>query len=115
MGRICQNCGRGIGYGNAVSHAKNRTKRIFKPNLQKLKVMKNGNTVRVKLCTRCIQRLKMDRRLGQYKLIQYVNAEKEVKQAVAGILEKIEEKKEVKEKIVKEQEELKIEDIVGKK
>ena len=40
-------------YGNKVSHAKNRTKRIFKPNLHSARVVVGGVSKRVKLCTKC--------------------------------------------------------------
>ena len=40
-------------YGHNVSHAKNRTRRIFKPNLHSAKVLINGAYKRVKLCTKC--------------------------------------------------------------
>jgi large subunit ribosomal protein L28 len=45
-------------YGHKVSHAKNRTNRIFAPNLHLAKVMMKGVTARVKLCTKCLRVLK---------------------------------------------------------
>lgn len=54
-----------------VSHAKNRLKRLFKPNLQKLKVLRNGVEIRVKFCTGCIKRLKKDGRMGVYAFLKY--------------------------------------------
>ncbi|OGG16913.1 50S ribosomal protein L28 [Candidatus Gottesmanbacteria bacterium RIFCSPHIGHO2_02_FULL_39_14] len=114
MALICQHCGRGIGYGHAVSHAKNRTRRIFKPNIQKLKVLKNGISVRLKLCTSCIQRLKKDKYLGQFRLIQYLQADQTVKEEMAKIVKKPTVES-VKVEEEKRGEELKIEDIVGKK
>lgn len=53
MAAICFNCGKGIMYGHNVSHAKNRTRRIFRPNLHSAKVLINGGYKRVKLCTKC--------------------------------------------------------------
>ena len=50
----CDNCNKGIMYGNKVSHAKNRSKRTFKPNLHMKKIMFNGKSIRAKLCTSCI-------------------------------------------------------------
>lgn len=58
MAMICDNCGKGIMYGNKVSHAKNRSKRTFKPNLHKKRVMLNGRSVTAKLCTTCIRLFK---------------------------------------------------------
>jgi large subunit ribosomal protein L28 len=42
-------------YGHNVSHSKRRTNRIFKPNLQKKKVMIGSVVKQVKLCTNCIK------------------------------------------------------------
>lgn len=53
MAMMCDNCGKGIMYGNLVSHAKNRTKRTFKPNLHKKTVVFNGKKINAKLCTKC--------------------------------------------------------------
>ncbi len=39
MSRICELTGKGRMTGNNVSHAKNRTKRVFLPNLQKVTLM----------------------------------------------------------------------------
>lgn len=58
MAMICDNCGKGIMYGNKVSHAKNRSKRTFKPNLHKKRVVLNGRVVNAKLCTTCIKLFK---------------------------------------------------------
>lgn len=69
MAYKCDNCDKGKIYGHMVSHAKNRLGRIFKPNLQKLKVLKNGVMVRVKFCTGCIKRLNKDGRMGSFALV----------------------------------------------
>ena len=116
MAMRCQNCGRGVGYGNAVSHAKNRVKRLFKPNLQKLKVLKDGEIRRVKLCTNCIQRLKKDRQFGPFRLISYIKEDREIKEAMAKAAKIEVPVAAVKEDAAKKKAEaMKIEDIVGKK
>lgn len=51
----CDNCTKGIMWGHRVSHAKNRTNHIFKPNLQYTRVLVNGKKVRMRLCTKCIK------------------------------------------------------------
>jgi large subunit ribosomal protein L28 len=56
MALVCFNCGKGVMYGHNVSHAKNRTRKIFKPNLHSAKIEVSGTNKRVKLCTKC-QRL----------------------------------------------------------
>lgn len=54
----CANCNKGVMYGHKVSHAKNRTKRLFKPNLHFARVMFEGKMRRVRLCTKCLRMLK---------------------------------------------------------
>ena len=42
--------------GNNVSHAKNKTKRRWLPNLQKIKVrLQNGTVKYMRVCTQCIK------------------------------------------------------------
>jgi len=45
-------------YGHNVSHAKNRTKRLFKPNLHSIRIVTAGIGKRVRLCTKCLRRFK---------------------------------------------------------
>ncbi len=58
MGAKCYNCGKGVMYGHNVSHAKNRTRKIFKPNLHSARVFVDGSYKRVKLCTKCLRQLR---------------------------------------------------------
>ena len=56
MAKQCDICGKRPQFGNNVSHANNRTRRRFNPNLQRVRVMSpNGATTRKKVCTRCIK------------------------------------------------------------
>ncbi|RLA89116.1 MAG: 50S ribosomal protein L28 [Deltaproteobacteria bacterium] len=55
MARICEICGKGRQVGHNVSHANNKTKRVWFPNLQTVRVEKNGRVVRMRVCTRCIR------------------------------------------------------------
>jgi large subunit ribosomal protein L28 len=57
MARRCQLTGKGPQYGNNVSHAHNRTKRRFLPNLQKKRiwVQELNRYVTVKLSTKAIK------------------------------------------------------------
>lgn len=54
-GLKCGSCGKGVMYGHNVSHAKNRTRRIFKPNLHSAKVVVNGVGKTMRLCTKCLR------------------------------------------------------------
>lgn len=51
----CDFCNKGIMYGHNVSHSKRRTNRIFKPNLQSRKMVINGVSKRMKVCTNCLK------------------------------------------------------------
>ena len=51
----CEICGKGRQVGNNVSHAHNKTKKVWKPNVQRVRAFVNGGVKRVKACTRCIR------------------------------------------------------------
>ncbi|WP_045222552.1 50S ribosomal protein L28 [Desulfonatronum thioautotrophicum] len=56
MSKVCDICGKRPHTGNNVSHANNKTKRRFLPNLQQVRAqMPDGETRRLKVCTRCIR------------------------------------------------------------
>ncbi len=55
MSRMCEICGKKPLVGNNVSHAHNITKRRFKPNLQKVRMLYKGRVKRMVVCTRCIK------------------------------------------------------------
>jgi ribosomal protein L28 len=56
MAYACDNCGKGSDFGNLVSHAKNRTKTIRKPNLHRATVLVRGKAVKQLLCTKCLRK-----------------------------------------------------------
>ena len=56
MAKECEICGKKPMSGNNVSHAHNKTRRVFNPNLQKVRaVNEKGTAGYVKACTRCIR------------------------------------------------------------
>ena len=55
MARVCYVCGKGPATGNNVSHAHNKTRRRWLPNLQKIKFESDGKVRRGYVCTRCIR------------------------------------------------------------
>jgi large subunit ribosomal protein L28 len=56
MARVCELCGKGKQIGHNVSHSNIKTKRQWLPNLQTVKVVKNGTTQKARLCTKCIKK-----------------------------------------------------------
>jgi len=54
----CDYCNKGKMHGQKVSHAKNRSKRVFKPNLHRARIMVDGVKEKLTLCTKCLRTLK---------------------------------------------------------
>ncbi len=55
MARVCYVCGKRPRTGNNVSHANNKTKRRWLPNLQPVRIVTHdGARKRVRVCTSCI-------------------------------------------------------------
>ena len=57
----CYVCDKGASFGNNVSHANNKTRRVWKPNLQVARVQADGKIIKVKVCTRCLAAGKIQR------------------------------------------------------
>lgn len=55
MGKICEICGKRPQAGNNISHAHNKTRRWWYPNLKKVKVNYKGKIRRMSICTRCLR------------------------------------------------------------
>lgn len=55
MANRCEICGKQAMTGNLVSHSNIKTKRVSKPNIQRVKVVVDGTPKRLRVCTRCIR------------------------------------------------------------
>lgn len=55
MARTCEICGKRRGIGNNVSHANNKTKRTWQPNLQTVHAKVGPTAKTITVCTRCIR------------------------------------------------------------
>ena len=55
MAKHCEICGKVGVVGMNVSHANNRTKRRWYPNLQTVRVLVEGAPKRVRVCTQCLK------------------------------------------------------------
>ncbi|MFG3578717.1 50S ribosomal protein L28 [Micromonospora chersina] len=71
MSRRCDVCSKEPGFGNAVSRlgsraqvrrVKSRTSRRWLPNLQSVRTVVDGTPARLKACTSCIKKGKVQRR-----------------------------------------------------
>ncbi len=67
MGKQCEVCGKSVAFGGVIQRRglakkkggvgvkiKGRSKRKFKPNIQRVRVKAGGSTKRMNVCTRCI-------------------------------------------------------------
>ena len=70
MARRCGITGKGVQTGNNVSHAKNRSRRRFLPNLQQASIMSDalGTPIRLRLSTRAIRSIEHKGGLDAYLL-----------------------------------------------
>jgi large subunit ribosomal protein L28 len=59
MAKVCVICGKKPVSGNNISHAHNRTRRRWVPNLQSVRAQVEGRTVRMRVCTTCIKQGKV--------------------------------------------------------
>lgn len=64
MAAYCEICGKGMMSGMKVSHSHIRTKRKWKPNIQRVRVRVNENEIkRMNVCTHCLRSDKVQRTL----------------------------------------------------
>jgi len=51
----CELCEKKPTSGNNVSHANNKTRRVFNPNIQTVRAIVGGAHKRIRVCTRCLR------------------------------------------------------------
>jgi len=70
MSRRCQITGKGVLTGNNVSHANNKTRRRFLPNLQDTSLLSDalGSAVRLRVSTRAIRTIEHNGGIDAYLL-----------------------------------------------
>jgi len=51
----CEICDKTPQFGHNVSHSKRHTNRMWKPNIHKATIIREGRPVRVKICSRCLR------------------------------------------------------------
>ena len=57
----CSICGKGVVFGQAVSHSHRKTNRTWKPNIRKVKAIVEGTPKTVAVCSRCLRSGKVTR------------------------------------------------------
>ena len=100
MKNVCFHCGKGIIMGRQHTHHRGvaggrwkkrapKTAKVFAPNLQKVKIIIGDVMKQVKLCTKCIKRVKKDIADGKKPFVRFAST-------VKPVIEKKEVKKTVK-------------------
>ncbi len=51
----CEICGKSVQFGENVSHSHLKTKKMWHPNVKKIRVLENSQVVRKNVCTKCIK------------------------------------------------------------
>jgi len=51
----CSVCGKGPAFGHHVSHANNRSRKIWRANIKSVRVAAGGSARRIRVCTRCLK------------------------------------------------------------
>ncbi len=62
MSQVCDVCGKRPRVGMRVSHSHRRSKRRWKPNIQKVRATVDGAPKRVRVCTSCLRANKIQKR-----------------------------------------------------
>ena len=90
----CFHCGKGVMFGRSHTHHRGvaggrwkkrapKTQRLFKPNLQPVTIMENGAFTRVKLCNKCLKRIKKDMIDGKRPFLTIANVPSNITAAIA--------------------------------
>ncbi len=55
MARVCEICGKRPVTGIQYSHSHRQSKKVWKPNIKKVKAVVNGKNKRIYVCTSCLK------------------------------------------------------------
>mgnify|MGYP002358599805 CR=1 FL=1 len=79
----CYHCGKTIIFGRSHTHHRGvaggrwkkrapKTRKVFSPNLQRFTILENGKRKQVKLCAKCVKRIKKDLAEGKKPFLHIV-------------------------------------------
>lgn len=85
MENACYHCGKTVLFGRSHTHHRGvaggrwkkrapKTRRIFRVNFVRLSILENGVKKRVKLCAKCLKRVKKDMKEGKKPFVQLVSS-----------------------------------------
>lgn len=84
MENSCYHCGKKVLFGRSHTHHRGvaggrwkkraqKTRRIFKVNFIRSTIIENGKEKRVKLCAKCVKRIKKDIKDGKKPFLQLIS------------------------------------------
>jgi large subunit ribosomal protein L28 len=85
MSRKCDISGKAVLSGQNVSHAQNKTKRKFRPNLKKVKVLVNGKAKKLTVSMKTLKNIKKGKVKGVQMATTYGAQPTEEKQKKAEV------------------------------
>ncbi len=80
MLRYCALCGKGKEVGHNVSYSKRRTRRVFLPNLSWVKLNLDGQVGKMRICMKCLKKMKKEGKVVTGKVSKVVNEPNEIKE-----------------------------------
>lgn len=112
MKNVCFNCGKGILMGRQHTHHRGvaggrwkkrapKTAKAFAPNLQKVRIMIGDVAKQVRLCTKCIKRVKKDIADGKKPSVKIISLGKVEKKTEVAPKAKVASKTKAKKTSVK--------------
>ena len=61
MSKVCEICGKAPVAGRSISHSHRVSNRVFRPNVQKVTIKKDGKVRHANVCTKCLKAGKVER------------------------------------------------------
>ena len=56
MSQVCDFCGKHAVAGRMISHSQRKVNRTFKPNIQRVTVVVDGQRKKMNVCARCLKK-----------------------------------------------------------
>ena len=78
MSNTCEVCGKGVLAGNKVSHSNRKSRTTWKPNVQHVRAVVDGQVKSMNVCTSCL-------RSGQITRVQAAPAAEPVQETAAPV------------------------------
>ena len=65
----CNVCNKILSFGLNVSHSNRKSNRTWKPNIRRVRIIENGTSKSIDICTRCLRSNKVTRAVRTKKVV----------------------------------------------